>query len=502
MLSKLSIRFKITVLFSALLVIVVSLNAVWSYTSQTAQAEKEMLEKTQILNQELKAVWEFVDVNQKRIDTDADGNYNFKNIYCAIAGKSVAAIFMRDTDYVVKYVSLEPRQINSRADAYETAAMEGFLASDVDEEVFEITAYDEREVFRYISPIYIEDSCLDCHGEPAGEIDVTGFPKEGMKTGDLAGAISIIMPIDLYMEGILDNILWQSVIFALALAALIVIAYFAITLLLRQLEKANSQLQEESTYKSDFLATMSHEFKTPLTSIIAFTEVWEKSSDNKDPQEYKAITEVKENSFILLEMVNNILEAARFEAGQTELQCEWVDIVDLLSTVEGVIKPLADKKDLRFTTQVADDVPLIYADWEKLRRIVENLASNAVKFTKPGGSISIVASYREDSEKGSESYGALDITRHPEVIIRVEDTGIGIREEDIERLFKRFIQLDQSAQRRYRGSGMGLAVVKDLVDAHEGRVEVYSVYKQGSVFTVYIPIGDDPDSLEDELEEQ
>lgn len=485
MLSRLSIKFKITVLLSALLVAAVTLNVLWSYANQTAQAEREMLEKTQILNQELRAVWEFIDVNQKRIDTDADGNYNFKNIYCAIAGKSVAAIFMRDTDYVVRYVSLEPRKVNSRTDDYETLALQSFLSSGSDEEIYEITTYKEREVFRYTSPLYIEDSCLSCHGEPAAEIDVTGFPKEGLKTGDLAGAVSIIMPIDIYMKSIQQNILTQSLYFFVVLAILILIAYFAISYLVRRLEKANTLLQQESRYKSDFLAIVSHELKTPLTSILAFAEIWEKAADQENAQEQEAITEVKENGFILLEMVNNILDAARIEAGKSELHNEWVDMVDLLSTVEGLIKPLAARKELAFTTSVAPDVPIIYADWEKLRRIVENLVSNAVKFTKPGGKVRIEVS------KGSAN-------SPEEILIKVSDTGIGIREEDIERLFQKFMQLDQSAQRRYRGSGIGLAVVKDLVDAHGGKVEVYSVHKQGTTFTVHIPVGSVPDLPDDE----
>ncbi len=181
--------------------------------------------------------------------------------------------------------------------------------------------------------------------------------------------------------------------------------------------------------------------------------------------------EVKENGQILLEMVNNILEAARIDAGRAKMNYEWVDMVDLLSTVEGTIRPLSDRKSIELTTDVSPDVPLIYADWEKLRRIVENLVSNAVKFTKPGGRVEIKVTGADD-------------TLH----IAVQDTGIGIREEDIKRLFEKFMQLDQSAQRRYRGSGLGLAVVKDLVSAHEGTVEVYSVYKQGSTFTVNIPI--------------
>ncbi|MDR1184022.1 MAG: DUF3365 domain-containing protein [Coriobacteriales bacterium] len=477
MFAKLGIQFKITVLLVIILVLAVTLEVIWSAWAQTKQAEKEMLEKTQILDQEMHAVWDFIDINQARIDTDSNGEYNFKNIYCAVAGKSVAKLFMRSNDYEIRYVSEAPRYSNAYPDEFESTAIEWFLSSPNEGEYYGITKYDGRDVFRYVSPVYIKESCLTCHGDPKGEVDVTGHEKEGLKVDDLAGATSIVMPIDLYMEGIRSNIWQQAVYFSLVLTILIVIAYLAISYLVRRLKKTNEQLQEESQYKSDFLAIMSHELRTPLTSIIAFAEIWEKSVNKFDASERQATQEVKENGFILLEMVNNILEAARIDAGKTELHGEWVDIVDLLSTVEGTIKPLADRKDIAFGTEVAPDTPLIYADWEKLRRIVENLASNAVKFTQPGGRVGIAVIPGKDRQGKDE------------IVISVTDTGIGIKEEDIQRLFQKFMQLNQSAQRRYRGSGLGLAVVKDLTDAHGGRVEVYSVHKQGSTFTVHIPVG-------------
>ncbi|MDR1015374.1 MAG: DUF3365 domain-containing protein [Coriobacteriales bacterium] len=546
MFSKLRIQFKITVLLIALLIVAVVLNIAWSNYTQVRQAEREMLEKTQILNQEMRAVWEFIDINQSRIDTDANGDYNFKNIYCAIAGKSVAVLFMRDTDYTVKYVSLEPRRSNSRPDAFEREALESFALSGQDDEIYQITTYGDREVFRYTTPIFIKESCLNCHGDPKGEIDITGHPKEGLKNGDLAGAVSIVMPIDLYMTGIQQNILQQSLYFFVVIALLITIVYLAISLLVTRplrrvesaieqieggnldidlngsrssgeikvleqkfssmaqqlqssydnlekqvddrtrqlasanrileeqrigLKEANDLLQSESQYKSDFLAIMSHELRTPLTSILAFAEICEESNGATSEKDRTAIREIKENGYVLLHMVNNILEVARIDAGKTELTCEWVDMVDLLSTVETSMRPLANKRQIEFETQVSPGTPLIYTDWEKLRRILENLVSNAVKFTQRGGSARV---------------DVRPVAR--EIQIRVSDTGIGIKERDIPRVFEKFTQLDKSSHRRYSGSGLGLAVVKELTEAMGGFVEVESAFKKGSTFIVHIPI--------------
>jgi signal transduction histidine kinase len=291
--------------------------------------------------------------------------------------------------------------------------------------------------------------------------------------GDIAGAMSIIMPIDLYMESIETNIWYQSLYFALVLTALIIIALVAISYLVKRLERANENLQKESQYKSDFLATMSHEFRTPLTAILAFTDLYGRSKTSISERDQDAIKEVKDNGAILLNMINNILEVARIDAGRVEMNYDLIDLVDLISTVEGGIRPLAERRNIGLTTTINPDVPLIHADWEKLRRIVENLASNAVKFTRRGGKVEI--SVRLDDDKSK-------------IAIAVSDTGIGIKEEDIPHIFEKFVQLDKSAYRRYGGSGLGLAVVKDLIAAHHGTITVESMFKKGSTFTVHIPI--------------
>jgi signal transduction histidine kinase len=471
------IQFRITVLLIGLLLVSVTLNVIWNYNSQTRQAEKEMLEKTQILDQEMRAVWDFIDINQHRIDTDSNGEYNFKNIYCAVAGKSVAKLFMQENDYEIRYVSMQPRYSNAYPDEFELAAIENFNKDRELHEFYSITQYNERDVFRYVSPIYIKESCLNCHGDPVGELDVTGHAKEGLKIGDLAGTASIIMPIDLYMEGIGNNIWQQSLYFFFVMVAIIVVAIFAISYLVRRLERTNELLQVESQNKSDFLAIMSHEFRTPLTSILAFVDLWEKTDSDLADKDRDAISEVKENSHVLLHMVNNLLEAARIEAGRIDMNYEVIDMVDLVSTVETATRPLAERREISLTTQVLPDVPLFRGDWEKLRRIIENLVSNAVKFTQRGGRVSInVESDR--SEQGEQGW----------ILIEVSDTGIGIRDEDLPTLFEKFVQLDKSSYRRYSGSGLGLSVVKDLVEEHGGSITVKSAPKEGSAFTVRIPV--------------
>ncbi len=542
------LRGKMAIVLIVLLVVAVALNVVWSDSTQREQAEAEMLEKARILTYEMDAVWEFMDMNQERIDTDSDGTYNFKGLYCAIAGKSIAKILERDTNYIIRYTNLEPRKKASASDEYEAEAIRSFNDGTTVEK-YGIETYGGQEAFRYVAPIYLEESCLDCHGDPKGEPDATGYPKEGMKVGDLIGVTSIIMPIDLYMSGIQDNVTRQVGYFSFIIIMVILAVYFLITRMVTQplaqveeavgqieggnfevslenikgngeiqdlakkfdfmaaqlrdlygnlerqvevrtsqlesanelleeqrsqLAKVNEELQAENQYKSDFLAIMSHELRTPLTSIIAFTEIWQSANVERSDDEAAAVKEIKENGQLLLQMVNNILEMARVEAGKTELTVEPFDMMDLIGLVERSIGFLAEQRSITLTTVVHPDVPIINADWEKIRRIVENLASNAIKFTRKGGHVRIEVRYDEANDR---------------LAIAVSDDGIGIKEENLESIFERFTQSDKSSYRRYGGSGLGLAVVKELTEMHGGCIEVESVYKQGSTFTVCIPTG-------------
>lgn len=549
---RMKLRSGIALLLVALLFVSLVLNASWSTYAQRAQAEREMLEKSQILARQMGATWDFVDINQERIDTDSDGSYNFKGIYCAIAGKGIGKLFSHGTDYVIRYVKVDPRQKSAAPDEFEQMAFDSFDKGA--SEFYSITRYDDGDVFRYVMPLKITESCLACHGEPAGEIDVTGYPKEGAQIGEIGGAISIVMPIDLYLSSIQSNIVQQSAFFFILVSLFALAVYGALSRFVtrplnqlattvdtieagnlnvslgettgamevrklaskfssmalrlqelyeglerqvetrteqlaaaneeldrqrRQLEEANEQLaetnlrlQDESQYKSDFLAIMSHELRTPLTSIIAFTEIWEKTNYDKDDGEKMAVREIKESGLSLLHMVDNILEVARMEAGKTEIHYEPIDLVDLMTCVKGVVDFLAEKKSIDLKCVIHRDVPIIEADWDKLRRVVENLVSNAVKFTDENGSVHVEVGYRPEDDL---------------VVITVSDSGIGIREEDVSSIFDKFVQSDHSECRRYGGSGLGLSVVKDLVAAHGGEVEAESIYGHGSTFRVLLP---------------
>ncbi len=545
---KISLRTRFIILMVGILAISLVLNLTWSSIRQQKQSEIEMREKAYMLSQQLDAVWEFMAINQDLINHDADGNYDFKGLHCSLVGKSIGKLFGMKTDYVIRYTNFSPRNKADEPDKFELEALNTFLNDKDATEYFDIIEYEGKESFRYMAPMKIDNTCLECHGGPVGELDILGYPKEGWKIGDLGGAVSIVMPIDLYQENFKANVIQEVAFFFILTLLFILIIYIATAKLVTsplqrfkntiekikkgelnvgfedmdavgeikdladhfsdmtvqlnnlytnlenkveqrteelakanhilelqriQLQEANRRLREDNQYKSDFMAIMSHELRTPLTSIVAFAEIMERNQNLQSEKDMRIVKEIKANSQILLDMINNILEMARLEAGKTELLLELVDLVDVINAVDNVVQPLADRKNIRYTSTVDRDVPLIDADRERLRQIIVNLVSNAVKFTPESGEIQVRVNY-DDAQK--------------EVLINVQDNGIGIRKEHQPYIFEKFVQSDSSIYRQYNGTGLGLALAKEFTELHGGWINVVSELDKGSLFTVGIPI--------------
>ena len=247
----------------------------------------------------------------------------------------------------------------------------------------------------------------------------------------------------------------------------------------RHVEQVNDRLKKENQYKSDFLAIVSHELRTPLTSILAFADLMEESVPEDNELARTQLEEVGKNGRILLEMVDNVLETARIQVGSEKLNLEWIDLGDVVGMVEASSAPLAAKKSIDFSISIDSDVPLIRGDWEKTRRILVNLVSNAIKFTDRGGSVHVGVSYDADAET---------------VFLEVVDSGIGIPEDKQNLVFERFSQENMSTVRRYGGSGLGLSLVKELSQMLGGSVSLKSARGSGSTFTVRLPIKQEGDA--------
>ena len=238
------------------------------------------------------------------------------------------------------------------------------------------------------------------------------------------------------------------------------------------LQRQHFELEQASQLKSQFLANMSHEFRTPLNAILGYTSMLLQgvSGDMSPPQKNKMLR-VDSNARHLLSIINDILDISRIEAGKMPLHLEEVEIAALVGELLAEVEPLIQKARLQVLTDLQPGLQPAWSDRQKVKQIVLNLLTNAIKFT-PLGHVKVIV--RGDEERR-------------EVRIAVEDTGIGIAPQDHDRVFEDFRQADNSVTREYGGAGLGLAICRRLAKMLDGRIELVSNVGAGSTFTLVIP---------------
>jgi signal transduction histidine kinase len=237
-----------------------------------------------------------------------------------------------------------------------------------------------------------------------------------------------------------------------------------------ELEAQNRRVQEANRLKSEFLANMSHELRTPLNSIIGFAELLqggEIASDSPEHREF--LGDILKSGRHLLELINDVLDLAKVEAGKIEFRAEPVKLGHLLDEVTAVLRGLAAVKRIRLETELDPEVDELTIDPARLKQVLYNYVSNAIKFTADGGRIAIRA-----QPHGQDAFR-----------IEVDDNGIGIAPADIGRLFVEFEQLDAGAS--HAGTGLGLVLTKRIVEAQGGTVGVKSTLGKGSIFFAVLP---------------
>ncbi len=512
---------------------------------QEAQNKEMLAEEARVFAAEMDAVWEFIQNTQKRINYTSDGAYEFKGLHCAIVGKSVGILFSANNDYKIRYTNFNPRSVQGLPDGFEEKALTLFNDDRSQKEFYEYSEFNKERSFRYARALEVDSSCLECHGEPAGELDIVGYPREGWTLSSVGGAISIVIPVDIYQEVVVSNVTRDVGFFLLITIVIGGVIYFitarfvfypldkmkvafsdiqggdlhvtmeeshltkeisdlaknfnemareiktvysklesevadrtielreANELLKKQrdiLQRLNIELEQKTKSKDDLLSMVNHELRTPLTSIITFAEISKtKSASAADRQSWE---EVEANGQALLAMINTMLDIARSDAGSIKTIVEVIDLGDIVSSVKATVVSLITKKRITFKASIDSDVPLIYGDYEKILRMLENLIGNAIKFTSEEGCIELKI-----------SYDAINNT----VLILVSDSGIGIAQEDMERIFERFEQVDSTSTRHYGGSGLGLSLVKEYAALQNYSIAVESTLGKGSTFTIIIP---------------
>jgi signal transduction histidine kinase len=247
-----------------------------------------------------------------------------------------------------------------------------------------------------------------------------------------------------------------------------------------ELDNNAAQLKDSLELKSRFLSYMSHEFRTPLTAITTISTILLQQLDGPlTPEQTRQMEFVRTSVHELTEMVNDLLDLAKVDAGRVAISPEWFDMVDLFSALRGMFKPVLAQSSVALILEETNSIPKIYSDDKKLSQILRNFISNALKFTHEG-----------------EVRVSATLLSNEEIEFAVTDTGIGIAKEHLSALFEDFVQIDNQLQKRLRGTGLGLSLSKRFAQLLGGRVGVHSELGKGSRFWVVIPqrFAGDPDA--------
>ena len=239
-----------------------------------------------------------------------------------------------------------------------------------------------------------------------------------------------------------------------------------------QLSEKNIELFKANKIKSEFLANMSHEFRTPLNAILGFAELLREKPASDIEKSKRWAENIVSSGRSLLNMINDLLDLAKVESAKMEIHIEKTSIPRLLDGLAAFFSPLTEQKTIKVRLDVADDIPLVDTDPQKVQQILYNLLSNAIKFTPEQGRIQIAAVMRDDTT----------------VRISISDTGPGISKEDQGKIFEKFHQLDGSITRKGEGTGLGLAICKQLADLLAASIHLESTLGEGSIFSLNLPV--------------
>ena len=241
-----------------------------------------------------------------------------------------------------------------------------------------------------------------------------------------------------------------------------------------ELERANQELKKIDEMKSEFVSVASHELRTPLAAIKNAVQLMLQGKTGEiNENQTKFLSMAERNINRLTSILNSLLDLSRIESGKIGLKFEEMDLRGSIEFILSSLKPQADGKSIQFKMEIQEELPSVYGDREKLEQILTNLVGNAIKFTPEGGEVSVSAKPSEEEDM---------------VAISVRDSGIGIPEDQLEKVFEKFHQVEDSLRRSITGTGLGLAITKGLVEAQHGRIWAQSEVGKGSTFTFILPI--------------
>ena len=527
------IRHKLVILLAVLMVTLNGVIALLIYKRTRHEFINEVREKAKLIAIELETTRNyFASVLQT---SKIEITEQTKHFIPAIAGHAIGSKFAERTGYIIKQTSLRYRNAFNKPDPFEESVLRKMENDPSITEYWNSDIIDGKRVERYLYALHIKKDCLLCHGPQEAAPDfiknnyTTGYD---YKIGEVRGAISVIIPKYIAEQRFASNIVFFITIGSISILLIVAIIFFTTGKFMKPIErltyainnitktgdlttrvdiasrdevgqlsrnfnemstklksiyatleqriaektshlqKAVLALEHANKMKSEFLANMSHELRTPLNAIIGFAEVLrDKISGELNEDQIDYVKDIHSSGIHLLQMINDILDLSKIEAGRMELQYETFAIREAVEDVYTILKGLAGKKHLELKTIILTDVITVEADRVKFKQILYNLLSNAIKFTPEQGSIIVEASVTDDTLQ-----------------VSVSDTGIGMKPEDQEKVFKEFWQADGSFARKYEGTGLGLALTKRIVEMHGGKLWFESEFGKGSIFYFALPL--------------
>ena len=511
----------------------------WIIKKEESFIRSEITKKAEALAKQLEIIRGFIADKQDVINTDLEtGNVTFKGLNPARVGAAISKEFTKTTNFVMKQTSLEYRNPENAPDEFEVRMLKQFKTTRDKEPTWrEDFDKEGNKTIRYILPLYIKEECLPCHGKPEyeGELDITGYKKEGYEVGELRGAISIAAPAS-HLDAITKTnsiilliIGVVSTIFVIFLTYLLIRKFIRVPLshtvaatkaiaegdLTRRvdirsrdefgelaesfntmarsieektkeleetthnLEMANEELRGLDKVKDNIIRDVSHELKSPLAQLRLALELWEEDikegKKDKDKEElFDGI--IKDNLKRLNNTIESILELTSLEFGREDYDKESIPLRDLIIKVIKSSALLAREKGLTIKGVLPERLPNVTVDKQGITRVITNLIDNAIKYTSKGGIL--ISLQQKDS--------VLEFS--------VKDSGIGIEipKEQYSKLFDRFYQENVATP----GTGIGLSICKTILEAHGGNIWVESEGKdKGSTFKFTLPVINEKESL-------
>ena len=344
-----------------------------------------------------------------------------------------------------------------------------------------------KKIWRRLASI-IGDTCIVTYmlivGGEAGAPIVGGylwttianglrFGRQYLYIADLFSAIGMITVL------ILSDYWHEQIILGIGLLAWMLVLPAYVATLLKKLEQALATAEQASTTKSQFLANMSHELRTPLNAIIGYSGMLEEDAiEDNNKQAAADLSKVLGAANHLLQMINEILDLSKIESGKMEMHYELFELPPLIEEVKMTMQPTIIMNNNNFEIITENNIGSIYADITKLRQVLLNLLSNAGKFTHDG---TITLMISTTNESGIDK-----------IIFSIQDTGIGMTPEQLNKLFAPFVQADETTTRKYGGTGLGLVISKHFCEMMNGSITAASEQGNGSIFTIKLPIHTQP----------